>query len=110
MLSRDISLLFSRTFGTSTVVGWFSPTLQPPLPSGKTLYPLYRRLGGPQGRSGRPEKISSPPGFVSRTVQPVVKSLYRLSYPARNSVYFYERKAFVVAFKFSSFYGDDCTC
>jgi hypothetical protein len=23
------------------------------LPAGKTRYPLYRRLGGPQGRSGR---------------------------------------------------------
>ena len=28
------------------------------LPPGKTRYPLYRRLGGPQDR-----KISSPPGF-----------------------------------------------
>jgi hypothetical protein len=28
------------------------------LPAGKTLYPLYRRLGGPQGRSGRVRKIS----------------------------------------------------
>jgi hypothetical protein len=25
------------------------------LPPGKTRYPLYRRLGGPQGRSGRAE-------------------------------------------------------
>jgi hypothetical protein len=35
-------------------------------------YPLYRRLGGPQGRSGRVRKISPPPGFDPRTVQPVV--------------------------------------
>ena len=28
------------------------------LPPGKTRYPLYRRLGGPQGRSGRVRKIS----------------------------------------------------
>ena len=33
--------------------------------------PLYRRLGGPQGRSGRVQKISPPPGFDPRTVQPV---------------------------------------
>jgi hypothetical protein len=33
------------------------------LPPGKTRYPLYRRLGGPQGRSGRVLKISPPPGF-----------------------------------------------
>ena len=41
------------------------------LPPGKTRYPLYRRLGGPQGRSGRVRKISPPPGFDPRTVQPV---------------------------------------
>jgi hypothetical protein len=28
------------------------------LPPGKTRYPLYRRLGGPQGRSGQVRKIS----------------------------------------------------
>jgi hypothetical protein len=42
------------------------------LPPGKTRYPLYRRLGGPQGRSGRVRKISPPKGFDPRTVQPVV--------------------------------------
>ena len=38
---------------------------------GKTRYPLYRRLGGPQGRSGRVRKTSSPCRFDPRTVQPV---------------------------------------
>ena len=38
---------------------------------GKTRYPLYGRLGGPQGRSGRVWKILSVPGFDPRTVQPV---------------------------------------
>jgi hypothetical protein len=33
---------------------------------------LYRRLVGPQGRSGRVRKISPPPGFDPRTFQPVV--------------------------------------
>jgi hypothetical protein len=37
----------------------------------KTWYPLYRRLGGPQGRSGQVRKILHPPGFDPRTVQPV---------------------------------------
>jgi hypothetical protein len=32
---------------------------------------LYRRLGGPQGRSGQVRKISPPPGFDPWTVQPV---------------------------------------
>ena len=40
-------------------------------PPGKTRYPLYRRLGGPQGRYGRVQKISPSPGFDHRTVQPV---------------------------------------
>ena len=38
---------------------------------GNTRYQLYRRLGGPQGRSGQVRKISPPPGFDPRTVQPV---------------------------------------
>ena len=44
------------------------------LPPGKArypLYPLYRRLGGPQGRSGRAKNLA-PPEFDPRTVQPVV--------------------------------------
>ena len=51
------------------------------LPRGKTRYPLYRRLGGPQALSGRTENLALP-GFDLRTVQPVAQSLYRLSYPA----------------------------
>jgi hypothetical protein len=38
---------------------------------GKTRYPLYRTLGGPQGRSGRVRKILPPLGFDIRIVQPV---------------------------------------
>jgi len=44
------------------------------LPPGKTRYTFYRRMGGPQGRSGRAENLV-PTGnffFRSRTVQPVV--------------------------------------
>ena len=41
------------------------------LPPGKTRHILYRRLGGSQGQSGRVRKISAPPGFDPRTVQPV---------------------------------------
>jgi hypothetical protein len=37
----------------------------------KTRYPLYRGLGGTQGRSGQVRKISPQPGFDTRTVQPV---------------------------------------
>jgi hypothetical protein len=41
------------------------------LPPGKTRYPLYRRLGGTQGRSGQVRKISPPLEFDPWTVQPV---------------------------------------
>jgi hypothetical protein len=33
--------------------------------------PVYRRMGGLQGRSGRVRKISHRPGFDPRPVQPV---------------------------------------
>jgi hypothetical protein len=45
-----------------------APAASPP---GETQYPLYRRLGGPQSRSGRVRKFSPPPGFDPRTLQPV---------------------------------------
>jgi len=41
------------------------------LPPGKTRFPFYRRLGGPQGRSGRAENLV-PTGIRSRTFQPAV--------------------------------------
>ena len=52
------------------------------LPPGKTRYPLYRRLGGPQGRSGQVRKISPPPppGIRSPDRPACSQSLYRLSY------------------------------
>jgi len=40
-------------------------------PSAITRYPLYMRLSGPQGRSGRVRKISPLPGFDPRTLQAV---------------------------------------
>jgi len=55
------------------------------LPPGKTWYPLYRRLGGPQGRSERVRKISSPPGFDPRTVQPVASRYTNCAIPALQS-------------------------
>ena len=48
-----------------------SATARPFLTPGKTRYPLYRRLGGPQRRPGQVWKISPPPGFDHWTVQPV---------------------------------------
>ena len=79
------------------------------LPPGKTRYPFYRRLGGPQGRSERAENLV-PTGIRSRTVQPVAQSLYRLSHPAhRNntitvSVTTTHNIVFFLSFNISSFF------
>jgi len=43
-----------------------TPATSPP---GKTRYLMYRRMGGPQDRSGRVRKISSQPEFDPRAVQ-----------------------------------------
>ena len=50
---------------------WSAASPSRTLPPGKTRYPFYRRLGGPQGRSGRAENLV-PTGIRSRTSQPVV--------------------------------------
>jgi hypothetical protein len=48
----------------------------------RNQYPLYSRLGGPQDRSGRVQKISFPLKFDPRTVRPAhTEWLYRLRYP-----------------------------
>ena len=67
--SRSIALPF-HDHGTRSGEGSASrPGLS--LPPGRTRYSLYRRMGGLQGRSGQVRKISPPPGFDPRTVQPV---------------------------------------
>ena len=50
------------------------------LPPGKTRYPLYRRLGGLQGRSGRVRIISPLTGIRSPDRPSCSESVYRLSY------------------------------
>ena len=67
--SRCIALLFLKPQRLVGVDGQ-RHALAALLP-GKTWYPLYRRLGGPQGRSGRLRKISPPPEFDPRTIHPV---------------------------------------
>ena len=67
--SRGIALPF-HDHGTRR--GWgVSVTPRPLFTPGKPRYPLYRRLRGPQGRSGQVRKISLPPEFDPRTIQPV---------------------------------------
>jgi hypothetical protein len=76
---RGIALLF-HDLGARR--GWVVSTTPRPLyPPGKIRYRLYRRLGGPQGRSGLVQKIS--PHRVS--IPGPSCPLYRLSYPAPSS-------------------------
>ena len=53
-------------------------------PGKGTRYPLYRRLGGPQGGSGRVQKISPEPGFDPRTVHPVASRYTDYAIPAHS--------------------------
>jgi hypothetical protein len=81
--SRGIVLPFhdhdtSRSEGTASRRGRS-------LPPGKTRYPLYRLLGGPQGRSGQVRKSSPQPGFDPRTVYPVVMLYIHYIYPTRHT-------------------------
>ena len=54
---------------------------QAALPPGKTRYPLYWKLGGPQGRSGRVRQNVAPTGIRSPDRAARSESLYRLSHP-----------------------------
>ena len=53
---------------------------------GMSRYPLYRRLGGPQGRPARVRKISPPPEFDPRTLQPVASRYSDWAIPAHTNV------------------------
>ena len=46
------------------------------LTQGKTRYALYRRLGGPQGRSGRVRQILPPPIGIRSPDRPALVSCY----------------------------------
>ena len=68
--SRDIALVFlkpRRQIG----VGGQRHVAAALSPRKATRSPLYSRLGRPHGRSERTRKISSPPGFDTRTVRNV---------------------------------------
>jgi hypothetical protein len=70
--------------------GWLTPrhatprhaTPRPLFRAKETRYPLYTRMGRPQGLSGRVRKISRPLGFDPRTVQPVASRYSYWATPA----------------------------
>ena len=61
--------------------GWLTSRPGRFIPRQETRYPLCRRLGGLQGRSGRMRQISPPPGFEPPNLPARSELLYRLSYP-----------------------------
>ena len=75
------------------------------LPPGKARYPLYRRLGGPQGRSGR-EENHVPTGIRSRTVQPVV-SRYT-DWATRPTYALWKEKTKLLAYLTGNFHALGC--
>ena len=58
---------------TSALVrgGWLTPRPGRFASAKENRHPLYRRVGGFQGRCGRVRKISHQPRFDPRTVQPL---------------------------------------
>jgi hypothetical protein len=63
---------------------WLTPCPVRFTPWKERRYPLYKRLGRPQGRSRRVRKISPAPEFDPWILQPVA-SHYRLSYPGSHT-------------------------
>ena len=75
--------MYSCTFSLIPALdsGWSTPRPGRLTPRKETRYPLYRRLDGPQGWSGRVRKTSPSTGIRSPYRPARNESLYRLSYP-----------------------------
>jgi hypothetical protein len=67
--SEFLSRFFLRRLWSEA--GWSTPRCGRYTPGKESRYALCRRLFGPQGRSVRVWKISSPPGFEPRTALPI---------------------------------------
>ena len=79
----DVEQKYSSTLPSTSALDGVGGQRHAPatLTPGKIRYPLYRKLGGPQGRSGGVRKISPPTGIRSPERQARSESLHRLSYP-----------------------------
>ena len=76
---------YSFTLSLTSVLddgGWSTPRRGRFTPGNETRYPFYKRLGGPQARSGGVRKISPALGFDPRTVQPVARRYTDNAIPA----------------------------
>jgi hypothetical protein len=80
-------------------MGWVvNATLRPLYPEKEIRYAIYRRLGWPQGPSGRVRKISPTMEFDPRTVHPVAIPT-ALSRPTMNV---YRRWISIIVFSLST--------
>jgi hypothetical protein len=61
--------------------GWSTPR-SGRFTRGKDPVPMYRRLGGPQGRSVRAQKITLLPGLEPQTIKPVASRYIVYAIPA----------------------------
>ena len=69
--------------------GWSTPRPGRFTSGKEARYALYWRLGGPQGRYERVQKISPTPGFDPWTVQPVASGYTVYAIPA-HTIYIYK--------------------
>jgi hypothetical protein len=90
---------YTSTLSLTSVLdegGWSTPRPGRFTPGKETRYTLYRRLGGPHGRSGRLRKIPPPPGFDPRTVQPLasryIDRAIAALHPAKQNLIFQEQR------------------
>jgi hypothetical protein len=81
MYSSTLSLTLALVGGGWSTPGRFTPGRE-------TRYPSYRRLGRPQGRSGRLRKISPLPGFDPRTAQHVASRYTDYPIPAHPQIWY----------------------
>jgi rRNA maturation protein Nop10 len=82
-------LSYSSTLSLTSALGggvWSAPHPGRFTPKKESRYPLYRRLGGSQGRFGLVLKTSLPPGFDPRIVQPLASRYTDCDIPAHPTV------------------------
>ena len=91
-------------YSTAVWDGWSASRPGRFTPGRKTEYPLYRRLGGPQGRSGLAQKIfpASPTGFETRTIQPSESHLTSVLTFNRYQVHKHKTRFLQILFVFHS--------
>ena len=79
--------MYSSTLSLTSVLDGVGGQRHAPaaLPPGMNRYPLYRKMVGPQGRSGRVRKISLHVGIRYPDSLARSESLYGLQYPRQSA-------------------------